>query len=160
MSLLDILFREKGDSLSLSGYSLTGGARCGEKYGFIHHDKRAIEIATVRKIQELAANYTLQITDSGTLFIASAAVVVTLPAASAALKGVWAELFAIVDEDVGFATATVDAMITHNDIAADSSTLATTGEQIGSGLRAICTGTKWLVHPILGAEAVSVTVAT
>lgn len=163
MGLLDMLFREKGDSLSLSGYSLTGNTRGGAKWGFAHHDKRAIEIATVRKVKVIAAAaYTLALEDTGTLFIVDFAgtTTITLPAASAAFKGVWAEFFTKQDETLTVVGATADQIIAHNDAAADSVSLATTTEQIGSGIRAICTGTDWLVHFIPAAETVTPTIAT
>lgn len=159
MSLLDILFREKGSSLSSSGYSHQGVADGGKKWGFAHHDKQAIEIPTVRTIQTVAAAKTLAATDTGKFFLVDGAVTITLPTASASLKGVWAEFIMLQDETLTITGETADQIVAANNASADSVAFSTTTEQIGSGARVLCDGSRWIVMPILGSETVTPTVS-
>lgn len=117
------------------------------------------------EVKAKTADYTIVTgTDpSGTLFTnrgAAGTVIFTLPAPSAAIKGVFYSFAAVVAaQTVTVKTATVDTLITFNDLTADSVSLQTSGEIIGGMLRAICDGTSWIVFGDSGA-AHTYTVAT
>jgi len=100
---------------------------------------------------------------SGTLFTnrgAAGTVIFTLPAPSQAIKGTFYTFAAVVAAQVvTVKTATVDTLITFNDLTADSVSLQTTSEIIGGVLRAVCDGTSWIVFGDSGA-AHTYTVAT
>ena len=82
----------------------------------------------------------------------------TLPAPSAALKGVWFDVFVVVAGDNVITTSAGDALVLLNDASATSLTIGTNGEEIGNGCHVVCDGTSWLVFVNLAAEAVSLTV--
>lgn len=92
---------------------------------------------------------------SGTLFTnrgASGTVIFTLPAPSQAIKGTFYSFAAVVAaQTVTVKTATVDTLITFNDLTADSVSLQTANEIIGGMIRAVCDGTSWIVFGDSGA---------
>lgn len=159
MGLLDILFREKGSSLSSSGYAAVGVTNGGSKWGFAHHDKRAIEIPRVIRMKDIAAAYTVVKNDTGSMLVATAALTVTLPAPDSTWRGVYVDVFVKADVDVVIATATADTLVTFNDLAADSVSYATSAEKIGAASRFICDGVLWYHIPMVN-EAATVTTVT
>lgn len=159
MGLLDMLFREKGDSLSSSGYAAIGNVTGGKKWGFAHYDKRAIEIPMVKTMKDISAAYTVTKYDSGKFLVATAALTITLPTPDATWRGIFVDVFVKADVDVVIATQTTDTLVTKNDLAADSVSYATSGEKIGAASRFICDGTLWYHIPMVE-EAVTVTVVT
>ena len=82
----------------------------------------------------------------------------TLPAPSAALKGVWLDIFVVAAGDNVITTAAGNEMVLLNDALATSLTIGTNGEEIGNGVHLVCDGTSWLGFVSLAAEAVSLTV--
>lgn len=82
----------------------------------------------------------------------------TLPAPSAALKGVWLDIFVVVAGDQVIETSAGDQMVLLNDAAATRLTIGTNGEEIGNGVHLVCDGTSWLCFVNLAAEAVTLTV--
>lgn len=92
-----------------------------------------------------AANYTILTTDeSGTVFIATAAAVFTLPAPSG-MTGAEYTFINKGDTAMGVKTATADTLITDGDLTADSVTVQTAAHMIGGRLDAFCDGTSWYV---------------
>ena len=82
----------------------------------------------------------------------------TLPAPSAALKGVWFDVYVVAAGDNVITTAGGDQLVLLNDAAATSLTIGTNGEEIGNGVHVVCDGTSWLCFVALAAEAASLTV--
>ena len=82
----------------------------------------------------------------------------TLPAPSAALKGVWVDFFVIVAGDNVITTAAGNELVLLNDALATSLTIGQNGEEIGNGVHVVCDGTSWLCFVNLAAEAVTLTV--
>lgn len=120
-------------------------------------------------IKAKTADYTIVTgTDaSGTVFTnrgAAGAVIFTLPAPAQAIAGVFYEFLAVAAQNVTVKTATVDTLITFNDLTADSITLSTAGEIIGGAIRLICDGTSWIAYGTAvgagGATAQTYTIAT
>jgi hypothetical protein len=110
--------------------------------------------------QAKTANYTVLESDCGMLFTntgASGTVNFTLPVT--AKQGLEYEFQCTADQTMTITAGTADTMITLNDLAADSVSLATSSEKIGGGFRVIGTGSTWLVIPRLW-EAQTVTVVT
>lgn len=104
-----------------------------------------------QKVIIKTADYTIVTgTDpSGAVFTnrgAAGTVIFTLPAPSQAIKGTFYDFLAVVAaQTVTVKTATVDTLITKNDLTADSVSLSTSGEIIGGAMRAICDGTSWVL---------------
>ena len=136
-----------------NGMPLTNGLAPGlNAYGQIEN------IAFTPKIVSKGASYTVKASESGTIFLATAALTFTLPAIT---DGPFEFRFIVlVDEDVVIAAATADTLLTFNDVAADSITFGTTGEQIGGNAWVICDGTTLVCVPCLSGEAQTVTVTT
>jgi hypothetical protein len=119
---------------------------------------RTIRSGTKLNVKNLAAAYTFVAEDSGKVFIATAALTLTLPAVSAAFSGCHGRVVNGADTDFVLA-ATAGEMVFKNDLAANSVSYATAGEKIGSGFDFFCDGSKWYVLP-LAEEAVTITVVT
>lgn len=116
-----------------------------------------------RVVTAKTASYTCLESDCGNLFTttgASGAVTFTLPTAAAGNAGLWYEFFNTVDQTMTVAAATGDTMVVFNDAAADSIALSTASEKIGTGIRVISDGSKWLVFVSLGIETATPVVAT
>jgi hypothetical protein len=106
------------------------------------------------------ADYPVTSADYGTVFTNrgdAGAIIFTLPAPAAGNSGDWVEFYGIVDEDLTLTTAAGEQICTFNNATADSVGWAQTGEQIGSGFRAISDGTSWIVAPLAN-EAATMTV--
>lgn len=98
---------------------------------------------------------------SGTIFTnrgAGGAVVFTLPAPVARLRGCFYEFLGHADQNITIQTATVDTLIALNDVAADSIAMSTAGAKIGAHCRLVCDGTSWFAYG--DAVGVTFTVAT
>lgn len=118
--------------------------------GFIFDDDpqgylAGIQERTVAK----AANYTVLESDNGTLFTnsgAAAKIEFTLPAIK---KGLRYSFYSVDNDGIEVLAATADTIVTHNDAAADSIDLATTGRNIGGriDIQANVDGTLWLATP-------------
>lgn len=130
----------------------------GAPLGTIDWEDRTLQIATKINIKSIGAAYTFVAEDSGTLFLATAALTMTLPAASAAFKGCWGRLINGADTDLVLA-ATAGEMVFKNDLAANSVSYATSSEKIGGGFEFFCDGTKWYVLPV-AEETQTITVVT
>jgi hypothetical protein len=94
------------------------------------------------------ANYTILPSDKiGTLFTnrgAAGAVTFTLPGATAVPAGTWYLVLGIAGQNMSVVTATVDTLVVLNDAAADSLTVSTAGQLIGSLMLVINDGTAWI----------------
>ena len=85
------------------------------------------------RIQTKTADYTCTQADSGTIFTTygdTGAITFTLP--TNPTKGWFALFFQSVDQDITITNATVDTLITYNDLAADGVAASTTSHQIGA----------------------------
>ena len=96
-----------------------------------------------------AEAYTVTVTDNNTTFTnlgATAKVVFTLPAIA---KGLRYRFYSEDNDGLQILAATADTLVVHNDVAADSVEVATTGRNIGAGFEIIANSdaTKWLVIP-------------
>lgn len=83
---------------------------------------------------------------SGTIFTnrgAAGAVIFTLPAAAAALAGVFYDFLGAADQNFTIVTPVADTLTVVNDAAADSLAVSTASHKIGAHMRAICDGTAW-----------------
>lgn len=86
---------------------------------------------------------------SGTIFTnrgAVGAVIFTLPAAAAALAGVFYEFLGIADQNITVVTPVADTLLVVNDIAADSLAVSTASHKIGAHMRFICDGVAWCAY--------------
>lgn len=120
----------------------------------------AAYVRTRSKVTAKTADYTVTSADYGTILTNrgdAGAIIFTLPAPAAGNSGDWVEFYGIVDEDLTLTTAAGEEICTFNNATADSVGWATTGEQIGSGFRAISDGTSWIVVPLAN-EAATMTV--
>lgn len=90
---------------------------------------------------------------------ASGSVTVTLPTAASCAIGGDILILSCADQNLVVAPATADTLIIMNDIAADSTSLATSSEKIGGGFLCTCVGAKWHVAPMI-TEAQTQTTAT
>lgn len=130
----------------------------GEPIFEIDLEDRSFKGASKVPIKSIGAAYSFVAEDTGTHFIATAALTMTLPAVSAAFKGCHGRVVNAVDGALVLA-ATAGEMVFKNDLAANSVSYATAGEMIGSGFDFFCDGSKWYVLP-LAEEAVTITVVT
>ena len=107
------------------------------------------------------SDYTVVDGDDGKLFTtrgAGGAVIFTLPAASAARKGMSVRFFNAVDQNMTI-NATANEMITFNDVDADGIAFSTNVEKAGAAVEAVCDGTSWLMF-LMTEETQTVTVTT
>jgi hypothetical protein len=119
-------------------------------------------VPRVTTVEAKAASYTISSSDSGKLLTtrgASGAITFTLPTMSASYTGVDVLLFNAVDQDMIVSAQTAGQIMFKNDLAANSVSYETAGEQIGGAFRVISDGTSWLVMP-LAEEATTITVVT
>ena len=104
-----------------------------------------------RQVVAKTSAYTVTAADRDTIFTnqgASAAVAFTLPTIAKGLK----YLFYSEDNDgLSIVAATGDTLVCHNDAAADSIALSTTGRNIGGAMMVVANAdaTKWLVIPFI-----------
>lgn len=114
-------------------------------------------------ISNHTASYVLLEEDCGKLFTnqgASGAVTFTLPTAANLAAGWNATFFNAENQNLTVASAEGDNMAAFNDVAADSVALSTSNEKVGTGFYVVWDGTNFLVFVFLGADSVTVTVAT
>lgn len=108
------------------------------------------------------ADITLGTNDIGKIICnvgASASVTVTLPTAANCQPGGQILILSCADQNIVVTCATLDTLIIMNDIAADSTSLATSSEKAGGGFLCTCVGAKWHVAPMI-TEAQTQTTAT
>jgi len=108
------------------------------------------------------ADITLGVNDIGKIICnvgATGSVTVTLPTAANCVPGGVILILSCADQNLVVAPATADTLIIMNDIAADSTSLATVSEKAGGGFWCTCVGPKWHVAPML-TEAQTQTTAT
>ncbi len=117
-----------------------------------------LQTGTKWKIKSISAAYTVTGEDSGTLILVKAALTLTLPAVSDALKGVWVRVINATDTDLVIA-ATANQMKTFNDLDADAVTINTSSEKVGYCADFICDGSFWY-ECRMADEAQTVTVTT
>lgn len=113
-------------------------------------------------VEAKTGNYTLTDSDYGKLFTnrgAAGTITFTLPTATAANSGCWAEFFTVAAQSIAVAPATVDTLIVHADATADSLTTAAT---IGQHVRVVSDGTGWVTisDPSAATTATAVTAVT
>ncbi len=147
MSLLERLFAfQNNPASSITDYANIGPTDGGAPWGIADPTYKTIQIGQKKKIQNLSAAYTAVGADSGTFFTVDTAVTFTLPAASAALVGVFYEVAVIADVIVVIAATNASELIIFNDTAANSFTWSTSSEKTGAACRLTCvSSTKWLV---------------
>lgn len=99
------------------------------------------------KVAEKAANYTVKASESGTLFVATAAVTFTLPAIADVWDGWNAKFYQVADANLVVA-APADKMVAPADAAATSVTFSTTDEKIGATctITYVATTAKYLLE--------------
>lgn len=97
-----------------------------------------------RPIKALTADTTLSfpgyngalITNEG----ATAAVTITIPAGSEALRGTWFEVYVATDNNIVVATATTDTLAVDGDVSADSIAWSTSSHKVGNSAKFTCLG--------------------
>lgn len=161
MSIMERIFKlQRSPALSISDYAAIGPVDGGAPWGFLDPNDRSMTIATKRKIVNLSAAYTATAYDTNTFFTIDTAVTFTLPAASAALVGVFYDVAVIADVTVVIAATNASELILFNDTAANSFTWSTSSEKVGAGARLICvSATKWLAQ-FITEETQTTTVTT
>ena len=98
------------------------------------------------RVSTKTAAYTCIDGDSGTLFVASGIVTFTLPAVG--FTGWHAWFSAVTDNEMLILAPAAGSIIAFNDLAANSVSYTTAGDQIGGSFHVVSTGTKWLVMPL------------
>lgn len=112
-------------------------------------------------VEVKTADYTVTTKDFGKTFTNrgdAGAIVFTLPAPAAQFNGCWVRFYCIVDENMSVTTAAGEQIVGHNNATADTITLGTTTEQIGTSMTMLCDGTSWLTIMSLGSETVTPTI--
>lgn len=101
------------------------------------------ELSGLSKIVSKAADYTiLDSAQSGTVFMATAAAVFTLPSPTGKAGCVFTFINGA-DAAMGVKTAAVDTLIADGDLTADSLTCQTVAHMIGGRIEVFCNGTSW-----------------
>jgi hypothetical protein len=111
-------------------------------------------------VEAKTADYTVTTADFGKTFTNrgdAGAIVFTLPSPTGR-NGNWVRFYGVVDEDLSITCGAGELLVAANNATADTYTLGTTGEQIGSSAVALSDGTSWLIIPSIGAEAVTATI--
>ena len=99
------------------------------------------------RVETKTAAYTCLDRDSGTLFVAGTNdVTFTLPAVS--ITGWHAWFCNVTDNEMLILAPAAGTIIAFNDLAANSVSYTTAGDQIGGSFYVVSTGTKWLVMPL------------
>lgn len=111
-------------------------------------DNIAFKVNVISK----AANYTVKATESGSIFIATAAVVFTLPAPA---DGLTYTFINAADANMQISANADDKMITFNDVDADYIIFSTAGNKIGAMALVVSDGTMWYANGI-GANTMTV----
>ena len=109
-------------------------------------------------VAALTSNTTVNSTHWGALLTnrgALAALVITLPAPTAAMNGAWFLYRGVADFNMTFATATVDTLIVLGDATADSIAFSTAGQLIGALALVSCDGTSWFASALSGAGTIA-----
>jgi hypothetical protein len=159
-----ILYRVKAAALALTGYSLGGPADGGAPVADYDPASKSILISNRMKIKTIAAAYTALAEDTGSLFIVTAAVTLSVPDPVAAVEGV--HYYVVVGADVTIVintvTANSDKFVFLNDAAGDSISWAGSSQKIGNGCHLVCSGALWyvLMHPAVTADGLSVAAVT
>jgi hypothetical protein len=115
--------------------------------GFVFDDDPfGYKAGSVQRVAAKASAYTVVADDNGTLFTnagAAAKVVFTLPAIK---RGLSFSFYSVDNDGINVTAATADTIITHNDTAADSIDVATTGRNIGAMLDVFANedASRWL----------------
>lgn len=104
-------------------------------------------IAFLLNIISKGANYTVLASESGSVFIATAAVTFTLPAPAAGLNYYFVNK---TDANMTVNANAADKMITFNDVDADGVAFSTTSEKAGAILWVVSDGTMWYANKIGG----------
>lgn len=123
--------------------------------GFISNP--AIKFRVVAK----TADYTVKVTESGTIFTnagATAAVNFTLPATASCNGCFW--IFAVgADQTVTVTAGTADTMVAKNDIAADSVAFSTASLKVGGAFMVFGDGTYVYALPMINGNTITVATA-
>jgi hypothetical protein len=100
-----------------------------------------------------AASYTVLVTDSGTVFTASAAATFTLPAVADA-TGCYFTFINTADTNMVI-TAPSGTLVADGNASATSATFSTTSHKIGGCIQVVCNGTKYLMMSVGNTSAVA-----
>lgn len=106
----------------------------------------------------ITINTTVGVTHWGKLLTnrgAAGALVLTLPAPTAAVAGAWFLYRGVADQNMSFTTATVDTLVVLGDATADSLTFSTGGQLIGALALISCDGTSWFATALSGAGTIA-----
>lgn len=131
----------------------------GQPIAVVDWEDRTLQMNTKLFIKPIAAAYTFANEDSGAVFICSAALTFTLPAAASAGAGCHCIVINGADTNLLIATANAGELVTLNDVAANSVALSTSSEKVGGGFHCICDGAKWYALPMTE-ETQTITVLT
>lgn len=154
------LFREKTNALAISDYAQIQSNNGGAPWGDSDPASRSVFIPLRRRVVNLSAAYTFTPYDTSYFFTIDTAITVTLPAASAALVGIYYELMVIADVTVVVAATNASELIMFNDTAANSFTWSTSSEKVGASCKALCvSATKWAIQ-LMTEETQTTTVTT
>lgn len=152
------LFRTDAPALSVNDYAAIGPADGGMPAGRLIPGGMGLMTPSFLNVKGIAAAYTVDDGDSGSVLIVTAAVTVTLPAASAALKGM--HFWGIVGADVSVVfAAAAGTLVVFNNVAATSIAFSTSGEKTGNSVHFVCDGAKWYAMVGLAAETATPTIA-
>ncbi len=126
----------------------------------VNDDHIIDDISFKMNVVTKSADYTVKVSESGTLFTTSGAtggVEFTLPSAATG-DGCIFWFVNAVDGDLGI-TGTATEFVAYNDAAADGVSFETAAEQIGCGFEIFGDGTSWCVGPFNGLVDATMTVA-
>jgi hypothetical protein len=109
-----------------------------------------------RKVTNVTENTTLDANSwNGILTNRGAGDAVTITLPNDAPVGAWFEYHGVADQNVTFATETVETLIVLNNAAASSLALSTGGEKIGAMARGVYDGTRWHAVAVSGTGTVA-----
>jgi hypothetical protein len=107
---------------------------------------------TLRTVDK-AASYTVLVTDSGTIFTASAAATFTLPAVADA-EGCYYTFINAANTDMAV-TAPSGTLVADGNAGATTATFSTSGHKIGGCVQVVCNKSKWLMLSVGNTAAVA-----
>lgn len=100
-----------------------------------------------------AADYTVLVTESGTIFTASAAATFTLPAVASA-TGCYYTFINAANTDMAV-TAPSGTLVADGNASATTATFSTSSHKIGGCVQVVCNGSKWLMMSVGNTSAVA-----
>lgn len=129
---------------------------------FLFDDDLVGNVTAFPKVVAKTAAYSVVAADRGSIFTnqgASGSVTLTLPAIA---RGFYAKFYCEADQTFIVAAVTGDTIVAFNDAAADSVSIGTASEKVGTSVTIYSNadGTKWLSEVCLAAETVTPIIAT